>query len=1013
MRNMKQDVKRIATNKVVLAGLAALLLYALAGFFLAPYLLERYVPRYAQDQLGSQATVGDVRINPFLLRLEAKDFRLEHPPGQPIVAFGRLLVDLQLSSLFRRAWTFADVQIDGLDLYVEVRRDGSLNLAAFVDRLATRYADVSSGDQPPRRWLLQHAALREGKLTFSDLSDPTPATTILAPINLEVLDLATLPDRHGRYAIKAAAPDGGSIAWRGDVSVLPIASAGELEVKALKLSTAWGFMRDELGLSRPKGSLDLAARYHFTYGDGKATLGLESIRAQVSALALSKSGSGEPILALDTIAASEGRFDLAKRELVVPKVELRNGRVAATVEPDRTVNWAKLVTPMQASSAAKVATSANSETLPWTYTIQTIQVEHVNVALVDRGYEKPITYGIDIVSATLHTITNHDRSPMRFEAALTVAQGGTIKGNGTIAQDLKSADAQVEAAGVALAPLQPLIAHYAALDLKSGHASASTRVNYQGTGNGPLLSATGTMSMGDVLVNETETGDRFLSWKTLSADEVTFTLAPNRLAIKEIRVLEPGAKVMISKNREVNLAQVLKLGARRVNGSAASIRNQQAAPTGLRRPPEESAGDAFAANINRIRVRNGTVDFADFSLALPFSARVRRFNGAVVGISTDRASRAELKLDGRIEGSGSAKVEGGLSAFDPRAFTDIRVEFDNVEMPPLSPYAATFAGRKIASGRLWLDLRYKIVKSELAGENKIVMQDFTLGERAEAPDALDLPVDLAVALLTDSQGRINVAVPVTGNLDNPQFSYRHLIREALASLIGRVVAAPFRALASLLGSGSETLGSINFEPGRARLLPPEQEKLDKVAQALKAKPQLKLMVRGPYDPKLDGEALRNRDVRREVAQVLGVKLEQREDPGPIAYSDAATQRALEGLLAARAGPKAVEELEREFKKTAGRDPERVSRVMALFGKASPDREFYQAMFQRLVELYSLPETEPQRLATRRAETIIEYLVQSAGVDPSRVESGEARTVSSSSNQAVAAELSLGLVKGAS
>ena len=106
-------------------------------------------------------------------------------------------------------------------------------------------------------------------------------------------------------------------------------------------------------------------------------------------------------------------------------------------------------------------------------------------------------------------------------------------------------------------------------------------------------------------------------------------------------------------------------------------------------------------------------------------------------------------------------------------------------------------------------------------------------------------------------------------------------------------------------------------------------------QALKEKPQVKLVVRGPYDPQLDGEALRNRQVRREVAQALGVKLEQREDPGPIAYSDAATQRALETMLAARAGPKAVEELEREFKKNAGRDPERVSRAVGAVREGEP------------------------------------------------------------------------------
>jgi len=968
---MKQDIKRIAT-RVFLAGIAVVLLYALAGFFLAPYLLERYVPSYAQAQLGSRATIGNIRINPFLLRLETTDFRLEHPPGRPMVAFGRLWVDFQLSSLFRRAWTFADVQIDGLELYVEVQRDGSLNVAAFTDRVAKRYADVSSGERPPRRWLVQRAALRAGKVTFNDLSGPTPAGTTFAPIDLEVRDLATLPDRHGRYAITATVPDGGSIAWRGEVSVLPIASAGELEVKGLQLATPWAFARNKLRVSQPGGSVDLAARYHFAYADGKATLGLDGIRAQVSAFALSKSGSAEPILALDTIAASEGRFDLAKRELVVPKLELRNGRVAATVGADRTLDWASLLAPMQRSSSAKVAPSGGSESRPWKYTIQAIAVENVNLAVVDRGYEQPIAYGADIVSATLQTIANHGSSPMRFEAALTTAQGGTIKGTGTIAQGLETADAQVEATAVALTPLQPFIARYAALDLKSGHASASARVNYRGGSKGPSLGAMGTVSMENVLVNEARTGDRFLSWKT----------------------------------------QVLGPDARRANGPAAYDRKERAAATISRRAPEESAGDAFTADIGRVRVRNGTVDFSDRSLALPFSARVRRFNGSAVGISTDRASRAELKFEGRIEGSGSAKVEGGLNAFDPRAFTDVRVEFDNVEMPPLSPYAATFAGRKIASGRLWLDLRYKIVKSELAGENKIVMQDFTLGERVEAPNALDLPLDLAVTLLTDSQGRINVAVPVRGNIDNPQFSYRHLIREALASLIVRIVSAPFRALAGVFGSGAETLGSINFEPGRARLLPPEQEKLDRVVQALKDKPQVKLIVRGPYDPQLDGEALRNRQVRREVAQALGVKLEQREDPGPIAYSDAATQRALETMLAARTGTKAAAELEREFKKNAGRDPERVSRLLALFGKASPDREFYQALFQRLVESYPLPETELQRLATRRAEAITEYLVQSAGLDPGRVEAGEARAASAS-DQTVAAELSLGLVKGVS
>jgi hypothetical protein len=182
---------------------------------------------------------------------------------------------------------------------------------------------------------------------------------------------------------------------------------------------------------------------------------------------------------------------------------------------------------------------------------------------------------------------------------------------------------------------------------------------------------------------------------------------------------------------------------------------------------------------------------------------------------------------------------------------------------------------------------------------------------------------------------------------------------------------------------------------------------------LRERRQLKLVVHGPFDPQRDSEALRIERVRRDVAQALGVKLERREDPGPIAYGDAATQRTLEAMLAGRAGPKAMEELERTFKRSAGRDPERVNRVMALFGRASPDREFYQTVFRRLVEAYPLAENEPQLLATRRAEVIVEYLARSAGIEPSRLESREVRAVNAPSDQVVATRLALDVLRNAS
>jgi hypothetical protein len=1015
---VKHYLERIISGKVVLGAIAVLLLYALAGFGLAPYLLERYLPKYAEEQLGTRATIADVRINPFLLRLEATDVRLEYPPGQPFLGFGRLLVDLQLSSLFRRAWTFADVQIDGLDLHVEVQRDGDLNFAAFMDRLTDRHTAVSSGEQPPRRWLLQHAQLRAGKLTFSDLSGPTPLHTTFVPINLEVLNLATLPDRHGRYAITAAVPDGGTITWEGDVSLLPMASAGEVEVRGLKLATAWAFVRDELRLAEPEGSVDFATRYRFAYRDRQATLGLDGMRARVSGLALRASGAADPILSLDTMVASDVRFDLASRELIVPSIEVANGRVDATPSPDGRLPLLEGLTPV--GKPTPESAEPAPATPPWKILVETVTARDVQVALGDRRYQPPVVYDARVVSATVRNIANDGTAPIRFQTALRLAQGGTIDGSGTIASRFDGFEAQVEMKQVALAPLRPLLARHATLDLRSGHVSATARVDYRARAGRPALRGSGTVTLGDVLVNESDTGDRLLSWKTLSTDDLTFTLAPNRLRIEEIRVTELGAKVVIAKDRSLNLVHVMTREGgpaepvTRNGGRAEPVAKPERRPAvtaagpGPKRP--DSGSPPFDARVARISVRNGTVDFADLSLVLPFSTRITRFGGTAVGLSTERAGRTEVKFRGRIEPSGFASVEGGLSAYDPTAFTDIRAEFRNVEMPPLSPYTATFAGRAVATGRLSLDLHYRIVDRALVGRNKAVMENFTLGERVEAPSALDLPLDLAIALLKDSQGRISVAVPIEGDVGQPTFDYRHLVREAVANLIRRVVSAPFRALGRLFGGVDEDVAGIEFTPGSARLRPPEREKLDKVAHVLSERRELKLVVRGPFDPERDGEALRSDGVRRDVALALGVELEGRADPGPIAYSDAATQRALEALLASRAGPNAMEELERAFAQRAGREPDRVNPLLGLLGRASPDREFYQAVHRRLVELYPLPPRALPELAARRAGAIVQYLAGTAGVEPSRLATGEARAAHVAADEPVTAQLALDVVK---
>lgn len=383
-------------------------------------------------------------------------------------------------------------------------------------------------------------------------------------------------------------------------------------------------------------------------------------------------------------------------------------------------------------------------------------------------------------------------------------------------------------------------------------------------------------------------------------------------------------------------------------------------------------------------MERGEMDFSDLSLVLPFAVRIQALGGSVSGLSSAADARASLKLEGRVDEFGLARAEGALQPFTPKKFTDIAVTFRNIALASLSPYTATFAGRRIASGKLSLDLQYKLDNSQLAGDNKILLEQFTLGERVESPTAINLPLDLAIALLTDSDGKIDLAVPVSGNVDSPEFSYGHVIWQAIRTVITRVVTAPFRALGALFGSGAETLGDIVFDPGSARILPTEYEKLRRIAEGLQKRPQLKLLVQGLFHPDSDGLALRTQAVRAELAAREGLKLAPGEDPGPVGYDNAKTQRALESMLDARAGGNATAQFAEAFRKTAGREVSRVNPVLAVMGRGAGDRALYVALLQKLIELQPLPAPALTELATARAHAISRAFTTRLKLDPARL-----------------------------
>ncbi len=1115
---MKRVLKVLWSLPGVLA-LAALGLYALAGFVLVPWWLQRELPQLLKTELNASATVGAIRLNPFNLTVEVRDFALTEAGGvQPALAFERLWVDFESSSLLRRVWTFAEITIERPRFNLALDASGALNLAKLAPIKPSDQAEARPKDNTDElpRLLLQKLVLKQGHASFTDASFAQAASTWLEPVEFELHDLATLPDHRGDYALSARAPEGGTLSWRGTLSLAPMASEGQIELKNLKLATLWQFVQDKFRIEEPGGSAELSLQYHARYAQRKIEASASAMALKVSDITVRQKGQAQAALSAREAALTGGTFNLLERQLQFAELALRQAVVNTVIDADGTVNWAQLAAPAaQPSRAAKPVTppaTEHSPDAPWQVAIDKVDISEVRLSVLDqafvrplqadiahaslraslkatlgtqlrghvegialalagvrvaeadaqealmtlagaslsggsfdfssqkfsadgvkisqpvahmvrdadglinlarafqtrqikpsepstlsaeirafevndgaltfqdRGMAPPLTLDLQAIQIRAQNLSTQAKSVIPIEASLQIKQGGALSLAGSVAPEQQTLTLKLEARQVALVPLDGWLAKHTTLKLRAGSADASGQLDWRGLGNTPGLRFVGQAGLNNVRLDQTPSGERLIGWKGLLAEGIEIDSGKRMARIENLRLFAPQGKIAIAKDRSTNLSGIM-----RTRPAPTSTPRTGEARAQDQAPAAPAAGAApFIMNVERMHVGSGELDFSDQSLLLPFSALIRGFTGAMSGLSTEPGTRAVLKLEGRVDEFGQAKIDGTINPFEPKAFTDVLVSFRNIEMSSLSPYSATFAGRRITSGKLTLDLQYKLINSQLLGENKVSLDQFTLGDRFESPSALDLPLDLAIALLTDANGKIDLTVPVRGNVDNPEFTYGHLIGQALRTALVNIVSAPFRALAALFGARTEKIDAIGFEAGHTLLAPPEREKLNNIARVLQQRPQLRLVIEGRYDPRQDGAALRTVAARRSLAERLGIKPVMADDPAPLNFDNGTTQRNIEQLLEERAGKDSVAKFTADYEKASGQPAKRVNLVLALVGRGSPDRDFYEAMFMRVAEHQALANTELLGLGQQRSNAILSYLVGIGGLDASRV-----------------------------
>lgn len=969
---MKPSAAVLKKAALVTAGvLVAILLFL---WLALPAIVQSQAEKFVAEKTGHQFAMERPAFNPFTLTLRLGKLQLNQPDGQPLLSFDGLLVDLSAASLPRRAFVFDAIRIDGPAATLVELPGGRLNWTPFLEALKGKEAKPEEKAVLPRLDI-RSFELANGRIEFADRRSEPGFAASVTPLEISLSEISTLPGEDGKFRIAARTSIGARVDLAGEAQLNPLEVSGNVELAELQLAQLAPYLK--MLPAAPAGTAGLKARYRIGNGGQTLAATLEDLDVRLAGLRVPLAAGDGPVLEIGAVGLEGGKADLAARSVAIGRVSLAGGRLQATRDAQGRIDLVEAIQAIRSRQPAATE-QASAPAQPWRYRVDKFELADWSVGLRDAGVQPPAELALDRLALAVDGFSEDLQQPLPVRLGFEVRSGGSFAAEGQVVPGAPSADIGFKLADLALGLAQPYLASRTTLTLADGKLSAEGRVRHDA--EGPRFK--GEFAVRNLLLAE---GDKpMLAFKTFGSREATATA--RRLDLGELRLNGLDTQLIIDKDKSINWKRVLKT----------------AAPAGAAKdgpPAAVPAEPTFTVNVDRLRFYRSELEFADHSLLLPFGTRIHNLRGSIAGLSSRPGAPGQLELDGEVDDYGLARAVGQVDLFNPTSFMDLRVVFRNVEMTRLTPYLATFAGRKIDAGKLSLDLQYKIRQRQLAAENQMVIERLTLGERIESPSAKDLPLDLAIAILQDSDGRIDLGLPVAGSLDDPEFSYGAIVWKAIGNVLAKIVTAPFRALGALFGGGEEKLEGIAFEAGAAQLTPPEREKLVRIAAALAKRPKLVLAIGGSHAA-TDRVAMQNLQLRRTLLTKAGQRTSEKGDPGPVSTRQPQIQEALESLYKERFGAADLAALKDGFRAAnpgqleegvAGKMMSRLSGLLREKKTLSEGEvaqlkgaDFHGVLFERLRAGEAVGDERLLALAQARGEGAVEVL-KAAGVAPERLQ----------------------------
>ncbi len=814
------------------------------------------------------------------------DVRITDGKGAELVDVPLLRVRIAEAELLAGTSDLESVLVQKPRVWVARDAKGAVNLAALLP--ASGGGSAPQGAAGPGRVLkVGRFEVTDGTVDVSDASVAPAFKATLSAVGLDVRGFSTAAGAKAAVELSAASDAGETLKETGEMTWSPMTARGTLELAGVPLRRYAAYYEDSIGFEVADGVFGMSTGY--TWDGGSDGWTLSGLAATLRALRLHRPGAKGDFLAVPETKLADSTIDLHTGSAVLGDLALSGARLAVTRSAAGEWNLAALVPPAPAppnAAAAPAATPPAGRAAPaWTIGVTRLALERATIEVDDALPKQPVHVLLAPLTLTGSDLSTAPGKQGRLEVRSRVNGSGRVSLSGAVGLEPFTAKLATKVEGVPLVPLQGYITDRLHLAVNDGTASAAGTLTFAAGGPSPGAGFTGQASVDQLATVDAYAAQDLVRWTSLAADGVSFASAPFHLGIDQVSLSGLVTDLVVERDGTLNLKKVLGApqgapsaaaasgGAEEavavpeaVVGPEAAAAAPAAVPAATPPPaaPVTEAGTGSTIRIGKVTLSGGSIVFVDHSVEPEVRIGTTDLGGSVSGLTSLASTAADVDLHATLNGVAPLTITGKINPLAGDLFLDAKLGLSDFNLLPLSPYCGIYAGYAIESGKLDMNLAYTLDRLHLKAANAIELDQFDFGQKVDSPKAIHAPLRLAVSLLKNRDGVININLPVSGSLGDPRFKLGRIILKMIGHLLEKVATSPFSLLGKLFGGGQAQLDAVAFAPGTATLDAAAQHALDTLAKALYERPGLRLDITGRTDTAADTEGLRQLGLERAI-----------------------------------------------------------------------------------------------------------------------------------------------------